>query len=64
MEVTVLRATENPERLVCQAARGDYYEGYVGDAEYADLMDSVDYDYESMDVLNAKTRSFIEKQLS
>ena len=64
MEVTVLRATENPERLVCQAARGDYYQGYVGDAEYADLMDSVDYDYESMDVLNAKTRSFIEKQLS
>jgi len=64
MEVTVLRATENPERLVCQAARGDYYEGYVGDTEYADLMDSVDYDYESMDVLNAKTRSFIEKQLS
>jgi len=64
MEVTVLRATEKPERLVCQAARGDYYQGYVGDTEYADLMDSVDYDYESTDVLNAKTRSFIEKQLS
>jgi thymidylate synthase (FAD) len=46
MEVTVLRSTDKPERLVCQAARGDYYEGYVGDTEYAELMSSVDYDEE------------------
>lgn len=99
MEVTVLRATENPERLVCQAARGDYYEGYVGDTEYADLMENVNYsddDLENLPVMTyrnnaamleqmnieisayqeedgflsrdtklaAKTRSFIEKQLS
>lgn len=43
MEVTVLRKTEQPERLVCQAARGDYYEGYVGDTAYWDLMKSVDF---------------------
>jgi len=44
MEVDVLRSTEQPERLVCQAGRGDYYEGYVGDTEYRDLMESVVYD--------------------
>ena len=44
MDVTVIRATEKPEQLVCQAARGDYFDGYVGDTQYAELMDSVDYD--------------------
>jgi thymidylate synthase (FAD) len=42
MKVTVLRSTERPERLVCQAGRGDYYDGYVGDAEYRELMEHVD----------------------
>lgn len=87
MEVEVLRKTENPERLVCQAARGDYFEGYVGDTEYAELMKNVDYNEDELDsivetshylvpadlerekgreaaILEAKTRSFIEKQLS
>jgi len=67
MDVTVLRATERPERLVCQAARGDYFDGYVGDTEYAELMESVDYSdkYTNEEtVIEAKTRSFIEKQLS
>lgn len=94
MEVEVLQATENPERLVCQAARGDYYSGYVGDTEYAELMKDVDskdhhlqeelvdcnytarssmtwddyedskLSYDSRPVVNARTRSFIEKQLS
>lgn len=44
MEVQVLRSTEKPERLVCQAGRGDYYEGYVGDTEYEELMAGVSYD--------------------
>lgn len=48
MEVDVLRKTENPERLVCQAARGDYFEGYVGDTEYAELMKDVQYDEEDL----------------
>lgn len=68
MEVQVLRKTERPERLVCQAGRGDYYEGYVGDATYADLMESVNYDTsyieDEVSETEAKTRSFIEKQLS
>jgi thymidylate synthase (FAD) len=49
MEVEVLRATENPERLVCQAARGDYFEGYVGDTSYSKLMADVEYDEEYID---------------
>lgn len=44
MRVETLRRTPNPEQLVCQAARGDYYDGFVADASFADLMDSVDYD--------------------
>jgi len=44
MEVQVLRAMDNPERLVCQAARGDYFDGYVGETDYAKLMKDVDYD--------------------
>jgi thymidylate synthase (FAD) len=80
MEVEVLRSTDKPERLVCQAARGDYYDGYVGDTEYAELMEDVDYDegevnidprdfdsiaeYEAPPVVEAKTKAFCEKQLS
>lgn len=41
MEVQVLRSTEQPERLVCQAGRGDYHEGYVGDTDYRELMRGV-----------------------
>jgi len=92
MEVTVLRQTENPERLVCQAARGDYYGGYIGDTDYAELMKNVNISdtvkEELLDgvepvpvdelltaspdednhitideILEAKTRSFIEKEL-
>lgn len=73
MEVTVLRATERPERLVCQCARGDYYDGYVGDTGYYELMEGVDYDEDDVPldnehtrnaVLDAKTKSFCEKQLA
>lgn len=59
MQVQVLQKTDDPERLVCQAARGDYYDGYVGDTEYADLMAPIDGD-----TLADKTQTFIEKQLS
>jgi thymidylate synthase (FAD) len=94
MDVTVLRSTDDPERLVCQAARGDYYEGYVGDSEYAEIMEPIEYEEQHLDglpelcypdspnarrlmqaeintgeltdetVLEAKTRAFIEEQLT
>lgn len=91
MEVDVLRATDEPERLVCQAARGDYFDGYVGDTEYKHLMENVSWDEGDLDELidipdwmeadirshkrgdspvsretmvEAQTKSFIEKQLS
>lgn len=57
MEIEVLAATEQPERLVCQAARGDYYGGYIGDTEYAELMETV-----AGNSLDEKTQSFIEKE--
>lgn len=83
MEVNVLRSTPKPERLVCQAGRGDYYTEYIGDTAYGELMNSVKYDEEiAKDVLVntddmggevhnthpstlvAKTKQFVEKQLS
>lgn len=51
MKVEVLRSTNRPERLVCQAGRGDYHEGYVGDTEYRELMKGVtveDYHYDGL----------------
>lgn len=41
MNVEVLQSTDNPERLICRAARGDYYDGFVGETSYEDLMESV-----------------------
>lgn len=61
MRVKVLSKTDNPERLICQAARGDMYGGYIGDTEYADLMETVDAPDDSVE---AKTRAFIRKQAS
>lgn len=49
MQVKVLRSTEKPERLVCQAARGDYFDGYVGDTSYREIMSSVEYDDEHIE---------------
>jgi len=44
MDVTVLRSTDAPERLACQAARGDYYDGFVADTPYSELMKAVSWD--------------------
>lgn len=41
MELEVLRVTPQPEQLVCEAARGDYYEGWNGNASFGELMDSI-----------------------
>lgn len=82
MEIEVLRKTESPDTLFCQAARGDYYEGFVGDTPFAELMDGVKIsshikeallddtnsatieEVSEEDILEAKTQSFVEKQLS
>jgi thymidylate synthase (FAD) len=44
MEVEVLQKTESPERLVCQAARGDYSSDYIGDIEFGELMKDSKFD--------------------
>jgi thymidylate synthase (FAD) len=44
MEVRLLEATEDPERLVCQAARNDYMEGYVADTPFEEVMASIEGD--------------------
>lgn len=51
MKVEVIRSTDKPEQLICQAARGDYLDGYVGDVEYEELMEPVDYDQQDLDAV-------------
>lgn len=43
MNVNTIESTDNPERVVCTAARGDYYDGYVGETSYRELMEDVVY---------------------
>jgi thymidylate synthase (FAD) len=44
MEVTLLEATPDPERLICQAARNDYMEDFVAETPFEEVMTSVDGD--------------------
>lgn len=68
MQVEVLRATERPEQLVCQAARGDYYDGYVGDKEYQELMEPVEYDQQDLDAvqdyINQRGADWIDEHMA
>ena len=42
MEVQLLESTPEPERLICQAARNDYMEEYVGETPFDELMENVE----------------------
>jgi thymidylate synthase (FAD) len=44
MQVQLLEATEDPERLICQAARNDYMREFVGETPFDEVMDSIDGD--------------------
>jgi len=41
MDVQLLEATEDPERLICQAARNDYMEEFVGETSFEEVMGEV-----------------------
>ncbi|MXR51422.1 FAD-dependent thymidylate synthase [Halovenus sp. WSH3] len=42
MEVELLEATDRPERLICQAARNDYMEDFVGETAFEDVMSDIE----------------------
>lgn len=44
MNVTTLRRTPEPEKLVVQTARGDYHDGFVPETAYSELIDDAEYD--------------------
>ena len=44
MEVTLLEATDQPERLICQAARNDYMAEFVGETPFEEVMATVEGD--------------------
>jgi thymidylate synthase (FAD) len=44
MEVQLLEATEDPEELICKAARNDYMEAFVGETPFDEVMESIDGD--------------------
>jgi len=41
MRLTVLDSTKHPEVLACKAARNDYMEGWIGDTDFSECMESV-----------------------
>ncbi|EMA49488.1 FAD-dependent thymidylate synthase [Halococcus thailandensis] len=42
MDVRLLEATDDPERVICTAARSDYSSGFVGEQSFAETMSTVD----------------------
>lgn len=43
LAVTTVRSTPDPERLVATCARGDYFDGFVGETDFEELMESVEH---------------------
>jgi thymidylate synthase (FAD) len=44
MEVQLLEATEDPERVICTAARNDYMSEFVGDCSFDEIMETAEGD--------------------
>ena len=59
MDVTLLEATDDPERVICTAARNDYLSEWVGEVDFETAMADIDGD----DV-EAKKRTLIGHLLS
>ena len=59
MDVRLLEATDDPERVICTAARCDYSSDYVGDQSFEDLMSTIEGDD-----LDEKKRTLIGHLLS
>lgn len=64
MKVETIRRTPEPERLVCTCARGDYFDGFVDDVDYDELMKDIEFyenHYESAEEM--VERSLEEKDI-
>ncbi|XVH31670.1 FAD-dependent thymidylate synthase [Haloferacaceae archaeon DSL9] len=59
MNVELLEATPDPERVICTAARNDYMGEFVGDLSFEEIMRSIDGD-----ALEDKKRTLIGHLLS
>ena len=59
MDVRLLEATDDPERVICTAARCDYSSEYVGDQSFEETMSTVEGDS-----LDEKKRTLIGHLLS
>ncbi|NHN58494.1 MULTISPECIES: FAD-dependent thymidylate synthase [Halorussus] len=44
MEVKLLEATDDPEEVICSAARNDYMSDWLGDQSFEETMDSIEGD--------------------
>lgn len=59
MDVTLLEATDEPERTICLGARNDYMSGFVGELSFEEVMKNVDGDD-----IEEKKRTLIGQLLS
>ncbi|PSP54344.1 thymidylate synthase (FAD) [Halobacteriales archaeon QS_1_67_19] len=44
MEVTLLEATEDPEEVICTAARNDYMSDWAGETSFEEIMETIEGD--------------------
>lgn len=58
MQVELLEATGDPERLICQAARNDYMEEFVADTPFDEMMRNI-----GGETLQAKQETLIRRLL-
>jgi thymidylate synthase (FAD) len=42
MEVALIESTDNPETVICKAARNDYMGRFIGDVEFSEAMAEID----------------------
>ncbi|MFC4551528.1 MULTISPECIES: FAD-dependent thymidylate synthase [Halorussus] len=59
MEVELLRATEDPEEVICMGARNDYMSDFVGEKSFEEIMASIEGD-----TLEDKKRTLIGHLMS
>jgi len=60
MKVELIDRPLAPERTVCKAARGDYYDGFVCDDSYEDIMAGVDPDDHHVEAARTEVRESME----
>lgn len=58
LSVATVQSTPNPEKLVCICARGDYYDGFVGDASFEEIIENATYTMDDVEFVDEHPEMF------